>query len=165
MARAYAWAVLCCMMCALVVQGWTGNMGLGSAMRKARRIAAVAVVSSALSPLSPMSMYTPPAFADTVAVDASVEQQVRAQRRDSEVRERERSEIQERSDISLNVPSRPTVIALDEDEWKVKADDDAVTTVLKLIPSYKYFKIIAKEYSSRSSNYVEGQDSMLSPIF
>jgi hypothetical protein len=107
-------------------------MGLGIAMRKARRIAAVAVVSSALSPLSSMSMYTPPAFADTVAVDASVEQQVRAQLRDSEVRERERGELQERSDISLNVPSRPTVIALDEDEWKVKADDDAVTTVLKV---------------------------------
>jgi hypothetical protein len=35
--------------------------------------------------------------------------------------------------VSLNVPSRPTVVALDEGEWEVKDSDDPVTTVLKVI--------------------------------
>ena len=31
--------------------------------------------------------------------------------------------------------------------------------MLQLIPSYKYFKIITKEYSSRSTKYEEGKEN------
>jgi hypothetical protein len=72
----------------------------------------------------------------------------------------------ERPDISLNVPSRKTVI-----EAPKAVDPNAKVDVMKdpegvlyLIPSYKYFKVIAKEYSSRSSKYVEGQENLLSPF-
>lgn len=63
----------------------------------------------------------------------------------------------ERSEI---VPSRPTVISLPEE----RPSDNQIETVLNLIPSWKYFKIIAKEYSSRSTSYREGQENLMAPF-
>ena len=91
------------------------------------------------------------------------------------------------NDISMIVPSRKTVIKLSDDEMNVKINPneqvESIDEVLKLIPSWKYFKIIAKEYrfdiiffiistiiniflsiSSRSTNYKEGQENFAAPF-
>ena len=96
-----------------------------------------------------------------------IDQQLREQKRLLDIQERERLTENEKAikEVSEIVPSRKTVIAgPSADEYKVSADDSTVTTVLKLIPSYKYFKIIAKEYSSRSTSYVEGKEDLLAPF-
>jgi len=82
-----------------------------------------------------------------------------------EQREIDRPVEKEDNAISLTVPSRPTIIALpDEAAVSKEGDVDSFEEVLKLIPSWKYFKIIAKEYSSRSTNYQEGKENLFSPF-
>jgi len=74
----------------------------------------------------------------------------------------------QKAGVSATVPSRPTIIS--EKEISIPPSSSANTNpeslegILNLIPSYKYFKIISKEYSSRSTNYVEGRENLLSPF-
>lgn len=66
---------------------------------------------------------------------------------------------------SATVPSRRVKIS--ETELNVDSkdlSDESFDSILKLIPSYKYFKVISKEYSSRSSNYIEGKENLLAPF-
>ena len=64
---------------------------------------------------------------------------------------------------SQTVPSRKIIISA-KDLESTSSSDESLETILQLIPSYKYFKIIAKEYSSRSSNYQEGKDNIFAPF-
>ena len=70
--------------------------------------------------------------------------------------------------VSATVPTRPTIIAAPEllipPTTSTTSNPESLETILNLIPSYKYFKIISKEYSSRSTNYVEGKENLLSPF-
>ena len=73
------------------------------------------------------------------------------------------------NEVSLIVPSRKVVIKIPDDDLQAKPDPTAkqvesIDEVLKLIPSWKYFKIIAKEYSSRSSSYKEGEENLIAPF-
>jgi len=77
--------------------------------------------------------------------------------------------IEGSNDVSMTVPSRNVVIKIPDEDLLIKPDPNAkqvesVEEVLKLIPSWKYFKIIAKEYSSRSSTYKEGNENLMSPF-
>lgn len=76
--------------------------------------------------------------------------------------------IEGTNDVSMTVPSRNVVIKIPDEDLQVKRDPtkqvESVDEVLKLIPSWKYFKIISKEYSSRSLNYKEGEENLLSPF-
>jgi hypothetical protein len=66
--------------------------------------------------------------------------------------------------ISLNVPSRTSIITAPiEEEYLDQGGPVSFERVLKLIPSYKYFKVIMKEYSSRSASY-NGQDNLMAPF-
>lgn len=71
-------------------------------------------------------------------------------------------------ETSQNVPNRKFVISTkDLEKFTASStgaeDADSFDTVLKLIPSYKYFKIIGKEYSSRSTAYT-GLDNPFAPL-
>jgi hypothetical protein len=69
-------------------------------------------------------------------------------------------------DFSQNVPNRKLIISKKdfEDLSPVESDDkESLQTILKLVPSYKYFKIISKEYSSRSTSY-SGDDNLFAPF-
>lgn len=78
--------------------------------------------------------------------------------------------IDSKNEVSLTVPSREIVIKMPEEDLKTRTDGknakqvESFDEVLKLIPSYKYFKIIAKEYSSRSSSYKEGDENLMAPF-
>lgn len=77
--------------------------------------------------------------------------------------------IDGKNEVSKTVPSREIVIKMPEEDLKTTDGKDikqveSFDEVLKLIPSYKYFKIIAKEYSSRSSSYKEGDENMMAPF-
>lgn len=77
--------------------------------------------------------------------------------------------IEGKNDISLIVPSREITIKIPEEDLQVQSIQkgeqvESFEEVLKLIPSWKYFKIIAKEYSSRSTNYREGQENLMAPF-
>ena len=79
------------------------------------------------------------------------------------------ADVEDSNDVSMIVPSRNVVIKIPADALQAKSDPNAkqvesVEEVLKLIPSWKYFKIIAKEYSSRSTNYKEGEENLMSPF-
>ena len=55
------------------------------------------------------------------------------------------------NDISMIVPSRKTIIKLSDEDINIQSNSnsqqiESFDEVLKLIPSWKYFKIIAKEY-------------------
>jgi hypothetical protein len=64
--------------------------------------------------------------------------------------------------VSCSVPSRPRIISLPaEDPLK---PDNPIEAVLRLIPAVKYFKVIATEYNSRSTNYKPGEENFLSPL-
>jgi hypothetical protein len=68
-------------------------------------------------------------------------------------------------DINEAVPSRKVVISTKDLELITPpSDEDSLENVLRLIPSYKYFKLISKEYSSRSASYQEGQENLLAPF-
>ena len=54
-------------------------------------------------------------------------------------------------DISMIVPSRKTIIKLSDEDINIQSNSnsqqiESFDEVLNLIPSWKYFKIIAKEY-------------------
>ena len=71
----------------------------------------------------------------------------------------------QKTGVSATVPTRPTIIAAPElNTPPTTINPESLEGVLNLIPSYKYFKIISKEYSSRSTNYVEGKENLLSPF-
>jgi hypothetical protein len=76
--------------------------------------------------------------------------------------------VEDSNDVSMTVPSRNVVIKIPDEDLLAKPDPskqvESIDEVLKLIPSWKYFKIIAKEYSSRSTNYKEGEENLLSPF-
>ena len=66
--------------------------------------------------------------------------------------------------VSCNVPSRLIIDKeLNKEDEKITADD-TISLTLKLIPSTKYFKAIAQEYSSRSTTYKPGQENLFSPF-
>ena len=54
------------------------------------------------------------------------------------------------------VPSRKVKVTMADG---VKSNGPIEDFLLQNIPSYKYFKIINKEYSSRSTAYVEGEEN------
>jgi len=65
---------------------------------------------------------------------------------------------------SLSVPGRPLKFQEADLLPTIEPDNDNPFSVtLKLIPSYKYFKIISKEYSSRSTRY-SGEDNLFAPL-
>jgi hypothetical protein len=70
----------------------------------------------------------------------------------------------ETEDVSANVPSRRTVVTLDPKDSVIEETEFIGMKTLKLIPSYKYFKAISKEYSSRSSDYKEGDENLFAPF-
>ena len=58
------------------------------------------------------------------------------------------------------VPNRLTKVTMADGTSSANEFED----ILQLIPSYKYFKIIRKEYSSRSTNYEEGKENWFAPF-
>lgn len=70
----------------------------------------------------------------------------------------------ETEDVSANVPSRRTVVTLDPKDSVIEETEFIGMKTLKLIPSYKYFKAISKEYSSRSTDYKEGDENLFAPF-
>ena len=54
------------------------------------------------------------------------------------------------------VPSRKVKVTMADG---LKSNGPIDDFLLQSIPSYKYFKIINKEYSSRSTTYVEGEEN------
>ena len=72
------------------------------------------------------------------------------------------------NDVSLIVPSRKTIVKIPDEDKNVQVNPneqiESIDQVLNLIPSWKYFKIIAKEYSSRSTTYKEGQENYGAPF-
>lgn len=70
----------------------------------------------------------------------------------------------ETEDVSANVPSRRTVVTLDPKDSVIEETEFIGMKTLKLIPSYKYFKAISKEYSSRSTHYKEGDENLFAPF-
>ena len=77
--------------------------------------------------------------------------------------------IDGKNEISLIVPSRDITIKIPDEDLQVQSTKngdqvESIEEVLKLIPSWKYFKIIAKEYSSRSTNYKEGEENLMAPF-
>lgn len=68
------------------------------------------------------------------------------------------------NEVSANVPTRTTRVALDPKDSVISSDDSIAMQTMKLIPSYKYFKAISKEYSSRSTDYEEGKENLFAPF-
>ena len=72
------------------------------------------------------------------------------------------------NDVSLIVPSRKTIVKIPDEDKNIQVNPkeqiESIDQVLKLIPSWKYFKIIAKEYNSRSTTYKEGQENYGAPF-
>ena len=72
------------------------------------------------------------------------------------------------NDVSLIVPSRKTIVKIPDEDKNVQVNPneqiESIDQVLNLIPSWKYFKIISKEYSSRSTTYKEGQENYGAPF-
>ena len=58
--------------------------------------------------------------------------------------------------IMETVPSRKVKVTMADG---MKSNGPIDDFLLQNIPSYKYFKIINKEYSSRSTTYVEGEEN------
>lgn len=67
-------------------------------------------------------------------------------------------------EVSANVPSRKTVVSLDPKDSIIETNDFIGMKTLKSIPSYKYFRAISKEYSSRSTDYREGKENLFAPF-